>query len=382
MKPEIAPTSPKNSATVADVWKTPAIQRPPRIPWGKITLTVIVLSIVLSLGVLAGSVWLQRHGPVGWWSKWLPGVGSTTIIQQTSPRVTNDAPRAVQALADSIVGLAVQKDDDQAYGHEDVIQTAVALSDNGWLLTLQSPPASDASPYVAIRPDGEIEPITIWIDDPASVFFFAKAGTTNDAPATFGDVNEALTQTVWIIRDQLRNHTYLTRRVVGNSIPAWPSSDLLERVWLLDAPVDQPGGLPVANATGQLIGLLDQSGQVYSVSSIQPIIKDLVQTGRFERTYLGLRARPRAAMAVPGDPTAGGWLVGAGEGQTAIEAAGPADRAGVKSGDIILKLDGQVVGRDLFDVIQRWQPGEVATVTVNRDGNERELTVEFSARRP
>ena len=85
---------------------------------------------------------------------------------------------------------------------------------------------------------------------------------------------------------------------------------------------------------------------------------------------------------VPDAPTARGWLVGAGTDQVGVEVKSSAERAGLKKDDVITAIDGQSAQGDLFETVQRWQPGETAVLTIERAGSERELNVDFSARRP
>jgi S1-C subfamily serine protease len=68
-----------------------------------------------------------------------------------------------------------------------------------------------------------------------------------------------------------------------------------------------------------------------------------------------------------------------------VEASGPAAKAGVKAGDVIVKVDGKSVrdGDDLRTAVARLEPGKEATLTVHRDGRplDLKLTVAGRARR-
>jgi PDZ domain-containing protein len=62
-----------------------------------------------------------------------------------------------------------------------------------------------------------------------------------------------------------------------------------------------------------------------------------------------------------------------------VDPASPADRAGVKQGDVVATIEGREVGRDVVDAQRRldesWQDGEI-NLSVQRDGREVFLTVE------
>jgi len=70
-----------------------------------------------------------------------------------------------------------------------------------------------------------------------------------------------------------------------------------------------------------------------------------------------------------------------------VEAGGPAEKAGIEAGDIILKVDGKAVEKsgDLPRMICNTKPGTRTALQVFRRGATRELTVtvgEFEAERP
>ena len=69
------------------------------------------------------------------------------------------------------------------------------------------------------------------------------------------------------------------------------------------------------------------------------------------------------------------------------ESGGPADKAGVEAGDIIVKVDGKPVEKsgDLPRIIDSAKPGSKAVLQVFRRGASREISVtvgEFEAERP
>lgn len=65
---------------------------------------------------------------------------------------------------------------------------------------------------------------------------------------------------------------------------------------------------------------------------------------------------------------------------TAVDADGPAAKAGLKAGDIILKFDGKAVSAaaDLRDEVRRAEGGKEVTVTVQRDGRTVDMKVQLA----
>jgi predicted metalloprotease with PDZ domain len=62
-----------------------------------------------------------------------------------------------------------------------------------------------------------------------------------------------------------------------------------------------------------------------------------------------------------------------------IDPSSPANRAGLKTGDIVLAINGQHAGRDFARNLAELSPGAVLRLTVSRDGVERELQWKIEA---
>jgi serine protease Do len=85
------------------------------------------------------------------------------------------------------------------------------------------------------------------------------------------------------------------------------------------------------------------------------------------------------------DQLAGYFKVEGGVLVSSVEEAGPAAKAGVKAGDVIVKVDGKDVrdSGDLREAVASLDPGQEATLTLSRDGRplDVKLTVGGKARR-
>lgn len=151
-----------------------------------------------------------------------------------------------------------------------------------------------------------------------------------------------------------------------------------------DAAVN-PGnsGGPLFNARGEVIGvnsqILSGSGGYIGLSFAIPIntasliARQLADKGFVERGYLGIQFQPVSdALARQfGLDRPRGALV------ATVEPDGPADKAGIKPGDVILAYNGRAIdsSRALPPMVGETPVGERADVTVLRDGRERTLKV-------
>ncbi len=152
-------------------------------------------------------------------------------------------------------------------------------------------------------------------------------------------------------------------------------------------------GGPLLNLRGEVVGINSQiysrSGGFMGISFAIPIdeavrVSDqLRQHGRVIRGRIGVQIAPvtkEVAEAI-GLGEARGALV------QSVESGGPADKAGIEAGDIIVRVDGKAVDKsiDLPRMIGGTAPGTQSKVQVFRRGSYRDLSVavaEFEPDRP
>ncbi len=161
-----------------------------------------------------------------------------------------------------------------------------------------------------------------------------------------------------------------------------------------DAPIN-PGnsGGALVNVRGELIGINTailsggsaegQGGSIgigfaVPINLARAVMDQIIKTGKVTRAYMGIvpqdvTAPIARAFALPGQPR--GIIVGS------VEPNGPAARAGIKQGDILLEMN----GRPLPDVgefriqIGLMAPGSDVTFRVFRNGAEQNITVKLGA---
>jgi serine protease Do len=142
-------------------------------------------------------------------------------------------------------------------------------------------------------------------------------------------------------------------------------------------------GGPLLNLRGEVVGI---NSQIYSrsggfmgisfaipIDEAQRVAEQLRTSGRVIRGRIGVTIAPvnkEVAEAIGlGAPR--GALV------QNVEADGPADKAGVQAGDIILKVDGKAVEKsgDLPRIVGATKPGSKSSLQVFRRGKLQELAV-------
>jgi serine protease Do len=145
-------------------------------------------------------------------------------------------------------------------------------------------------------------------------------------------------------------------------------------------------GGALVNTNGELIGInsqiLSPSGGNIGIgfaipsSMARSVMDQLVKTGRVRRSKLGVGIQPVTAdmAASLGLSQARGAIV------TQVEPGSPAERAGIRRGDVITAYNGTPVtdGNSLRNQVARTSPGAEANVTVWRDNREQQFKVTVS----
>jgi len=164
-------------------------------------------------------------------------------------------------------------------------------------------------------------------------------------------------------------------------LPSEGQSGLYVDMIQTDAAIN-PGnsGGPLVNADGEVVGvnasILTQSGGNVGLGFAIPIERamrvatDLATAGRVRRGWVGVEvSEPR--------PTTGGWRNQPGVTVVRIAPGGPGAEAGLRPGDVIDQLGGQVVRNFL-----RWEralldlrPGDTLAVSVRRAGGAQTLVI-------
>jgi serine protease Do len=168
----------------------------------------------------------------------------------------------------------------------------------------------------------------------------------------------------------------------ARDIGAGPYDEFLQ----IDAPINRGNsGGPTFNLTGEVVGvntaIYSQSGGNVGIAFAIPahvtdrVVTELIERGEVTRGYLGVQIQPVTKEIAE--------AVGLAEGKGALIAQpqpdSPAAKAGLRSGDIIVSLDGVAVEdhRDLSRKVAMIPPGRSVEVTIFRRGVQEVISVEI-----
>jgi len=168
-----------------------------------------------------------------------------------------------------------------------------------------------------------------------------------------------------------------------------------------DAPIN-PGnsGGPLVDRCGAVVGIntfiseeANSIGFALPINAGKSILRDLRETGRVVRAWLGLQGREvdTQLMTVLKLPLSPGYLV------EVVYDGSPADRVGVRGGSLSVVVQGEeyLVGGDILTTIdstpirthedylakvKSLKPGQRTRITIIRDGQRRELSLTVGER--
>ncbi|MBO2460862.1 S1C family serine protease [Actinomadura violacea] len=256
--------------------------------------------------------------------------------------------------------------------------SAVAFTGDGFLLTNAHVVGAAAGGQAAFA-DGSTAEFTVVGTDPLSDLAVVRADGAAPGPVTLGDSDRLVVgQLVVAVGNPLGLAGSVTAGVVsalGRSLPARSggAARVIEDVIQTDAALN-PGnsGGALADSRGRVVGIntaVAGAGLGLAVpinATTRRIIAALMRDGRVRRAYLGLVAAP-----VPVPPALRA-RTGQDEALRVAEVVpgGPADRAGLRRGDLVLTAGGQPVShaQSLQRLMFEGAIGRPLPITVLRNG--------------
>ncbi len=200
--------------------------------------------------------------------------------------------------------------------------------------------------------DGRSRPAALVGRDPGSDLAVLRVADLDTAPAALGDDGALRVGHMVLALGYGPRASWGVISALGPRWRTWRGAEI-DRLVRLDL-VLYPGfsGGPLVDAAGRVVGLntsglARESRLALPVTTVARVTDELLRKGHVARAYLGIGMQPvrlpeplRAALGLPGD---GGLIV------VMVEPDGPAARAGLLLGDVLVALDGVPTG-DLEDV--------------------------------
>ena len=359
---------------------------------GNIARSAVALVLAAAMGFVGGFVGAR----VG-------NTGGKVVIQQVAPSSTSSSDSGSASAVNTASGMTAAQVSEMVSPSVVVITTEQVVYSQ-WSWYGQSQVESGAGSGVIISSDGYIltcahvvdgaSSITVTIDDKDYTATLVGEDTTSDVavikidatgltPATVGDSDSLkVGQSVMAVGNPLGE---LGGTVTGGMISALNRSVTIQgtsstntmSLIQMDAsvsPGNSGGGL--FNMNGELIGLVNAKssssdaeglGFAIPINDAIKVAQDLLENGYVSgRPYMGITylAVTDAQTAAQLNVTAYGVYV------VDVVQGGPADKAGLKTGDRIVSIDGTEIAQkdDLGTLIQQHAAGDTLSITVAREG--------------
>lgn len=260
--------------------------------------------------------------------------------------------------------------------------SGVIISDDGYILTNNH--VIEGAQEVKVTLDNKKEYRAEVVGrDPKTDLAVLKVESKQTLPAAAMGDSENLKVGDWVMaigNPFGLNHT-VTSGIVsakGRVIGAGPYDDFIQT----DASIN-PGnsGGPLFNMRGEVVGIntaIIPQGQgigfAIPISTAKPLIPQLVSHGEVTRGYLGVNIQPltpELADALGVDNSTGALVAD-------VVSNSPADKVGIKRGDIITTWDGEDVkdSHDLPAMVAATPIDKEVQVTVLRDGKVRQMDID------
>lgn len=268
--------------------------------------------------------------------------------------------------------------------------SGVIVSEDGVVLTNNHVVEAADEIEVSLN-DGGKYPATLIGSDPESDLAVLRVKAPGKLPAaSFGD-NDALRigDVVLAIGNPFDVGQTVTMGIVSALGRSQLGINTFENFIQTDAAIN-PGnsGGALIDANGNLVGI---NTAIYSrsggslgigfaipVSTARSVMEQIVASGSVTRGWVGVEVQeltPELAESFK-YPMSGGALI------AGVMRGSPADRGGVRPGDVLLEVDGKKVkdASGMLQLIAALVPGQQATLKVFRSGGERDVVVNVGKR--
>ncbi len=358
--------------------------------WMQICIAVLCLAVGISIGILAFSGRSSQISQTG------PSASPTATPnsgQSTAPSTgSSDLPDVIDAVMPSVVSITTTQYAQRAgtevasgYG------SGFVYSADGLIATNNHVVEGAGRIYVTLNGDEQQYEAEVVAADSYSDLAILKIDKTGLTPVKFGSSSSLrLGDTVFVIGSPYNG-------LFANSVSSGIVSGLNREMVLnsatqtfiqTDAAVN-PGnsGGPMFNANGELVGIITRksmlstvTGEATSIEGIgfaipsdvaSPVLEQLAQGKQVPRSGIGIMGSSLTEQGKQAYNVENGIYV------ASVSKGGPAEKAGLKVGDVITKLDGQAIGSmdEMIQLMESKNIGDSITLTYVRDGQEATATV-------
>ena len=356
-----------------------------------ISLVVIVAIICSILSSLLTVVVVNKTGILNGTTNSVKGTSSQIVV--SNEKGTNVYQAVSEKAKPSVVGITtttLSSDNMFSMPTESTgVGTGIIVDSNGYILT-NSHVISDgqAKTVNVLFSDGStIDGEVYWYDSQLDLAI-VKVNKTGLTAAELGDSDKVQIGDISVAIGNpygLDLAGTVTQGIIsGLDRTISTSETTMTGLIQTDASINSGNsGGPLLNSSGQVIGINTAKasegeglGFAIPINTAKPIIESIIQKGSYEKVTLGIKGTDASKYAQYSKQQ-----LSTDEGVYVAEvvSGSAAESAGIKSGDIITKIDSTnlSVMSDLTKNLYNYTKGDSATLTINRDGKKMTLKVKF-----
>lgn len=353
--------------------------------------SIIIAGVVASIWLLVGAGFLGAWLSTRFGSANVPNIseydGNTVVTAAES-----DLAELVKKVSPSVVSVVTTKVSSGYYSRtSEGAGTGIIISSDGYILTNKHVVQGSGSITVVQSDGSQHNAVKLIGTDPLNDLAILKIDKVSGLPeAKLGDSGTVrVGQNVIAIGNSLGQYqnTVTSGIISGLGRPVSASLDSvgsniesLNDLLQTDAAIN-PGnsGGPLINMAGQVIGIntaivsdAQSIGFAIPINAAKGIIKGVVKDGAVNKAYIGVEY-----ISITPDVRAEydlsekqGALIRGREGSSPVIKGSPAEKAGIRDGDIITKVNDKMVGEHggLSSLIAEFVPGDEVKLTIIRDG--------------
>jgi S1-C subfamily serine protease len=313
--------------------------------------------------------------------------GPVEIVNQKIVQEESETISVVDKVSPAVVSIVVKTTDFDIFSgftdtYESGIGTGFIVDPNGLIITNSHVVNDPNGEYSVVLKDGTTYSVDKIHLDEYSDIAILEITARNLPTVEFGDSDSLkVGQKAIAIGNALGrfDNTVTVGVISGTAREVQASSGFgqrktYENVIQTDAALN-PGnsGGPLLNSSGQVIGVnvattlgAENIGFAIPVNVVKPILASFIEKGKIVRPYLGVSyVLITKELAKSRNMPEGAYV-------SSVMQNSPADKAGLKRGDIILKVNNEkITGENtLSKVISTLEVGDKVTLTIDRSGKE------------
>lgn len=361
---------------------------------------IIVTSIILLLWILGFYLYVTYNNIEIYDSNYTATKTLSTKEEQTVEKVEENSKKVsdiIEETVDCVVGISKLKNTGTSIFTESTesqlgLGTGIIVTENGYVLSNEHVTGSKYSKcYVTLDNGKNYEGKVVWSDSNLDLSIL-KINENNLKYISLGDSdNIKIGETVYAIGNPIG---FEFRRTVTSGIISAKNRTIkieeennsyyMTNLIQTDATIN-PGnsGGPLIYPNGQVIGIntvkistAEGIGFAIPINIVKPIIEKYKNTDEFEEAKIGIYAYDKEVI-----PYLENTTINFKEGIYVVQLTknGPADKAGVKEGDIITKIDDTnlTTMNDLRQYIYTKKPNENVTLKINRGKIKKDIVVQL-----